>query len=122
MPLDGGMYRVEFTCWISDAAALPADGWICTVDVLNIETGFLAEKRISKADLQLRKGWISDIFFSVDSPGKGTFEFRVHTSGAVDLFVRQIKLRRYSRRPDQAWAKRESIEPKSELEISKNLL
>jgi glycosyltransferase involved in cell wall biosynthesis/GT2 family glycosyltransferase len=93
--LEPGMYRAEFTCWISDAAAISRDNWICTMDVSNIDAGFLAEARLTKADLKSREGWITDVFFTVDGSGKGNYEFRVHTSGAVDLYVRQVKVRRW---------------------------
>jgi hypothetical protein len=94
LPLSAGTYRAEFVCWIGEQDATE-DTCICTVDVLNMDGNFLNEKQILKADLHSRRGWIADIFFTVDGLAGGGFEFRVSTSGVVDLYVREIKVRQW---------------------------
>ncbi len=94
--LEEGMYRVEFVIRAEPPAS--AEEAIAIVDAFNIEAGYIEQHTLHGRDLHGGMA-IADVFFRVPAQAGGKYEFRVHTSGAVDIGVREIVVRTWPPKP-----------------------
>jgi glycosyltransferase involved in cell wall biosynthesis/GT2 family glycosyltransferase len=105
-----GWYHAEFMLMTVEPFA--TDAVVATVDVVNLAAGLRAEEQIRGAEFS-RSATIATLCFHVPDNVTGTYEFRVHSSGAACLSVREIVVRRWpleapraaTGRPEWSWAR-----------------
>ncbi len=96
--LEPGLYRAEFVLWL--AAAPPSGrGELLSLDVFSLSRGCLQQKTIPAETFAAGPGSIFSLYFTIPDPPPEDCEFRVHTTGCVAFYVREIVVRRW---PPQA--------------------
>ncbi len=93
-PLKAGSYRAEFKLWIGDVPK--PSTCLARVDVFSLDAGVFGEYQIWSEDFTAGLGSVFDVYFAVPDLPPSDFEFRVHTTGEVPLYVREIIVRRWS--------------------------
>ena len=89
--LTPGRYRAEFKLWLD--AAPPHGRDLGAVDVFRMAGGKLGERIFQAGDFAAGAGCILDVYFTVVGSSANDVEFRVHTSGHVPLFLREVVVR-----------------------------
>jgi glycosyltransferase involved in cell wall biosynthesis/GT2 family glycosyltransferase len=88
-------YRAEFKLWQGEPAR--AGARIVTVDVFSPKSGKLGERTFYAADFTGGPGSVLDIYFSLRGNAVDDAEFRVHTSGEVPLYLREVLVTEWPR-------------------------
>ncbi len=91
--LEPGAYRAEFKLWLG--AVPPPHGRLASVDVFSMKGGFAQERIVWSEDFAAGPGFVFDVFFEVPDPPPEDYEFRVHSTGCVPVYVREIVVRRW---------------------------
>jgi glycosyltransferase involved in cell wall biosynthesis/GT2 family glycosyltransferase len=93
MRIDPGNYRAEFKLWLGSAPA--AGARLATVEAFSLKRGCLAERTVWAEDFKAGSGCVFDLFFAIPDPPPDDCEFRLHTTGSVPLYLREIVVRRW---------------------------
>lgn len=91
--LNPGSYRAEFKLWIGGVP--PAHARLGSVEVFSMKHHYSEERAIWAGDFAAGPGFILDVFFTIPDPPPDDYEFRVHTSGCVPVYVREIVVSRW---------------------------
>lgn len=91
--LQPGSYRAEFKL---SMGAIPQPGVrLGSVEVFSIRHHVCEERVLWAEDFAAGPGSVFDVFFTAPDPPPEDYEFRVHTSGCVPIYVREIVVSRW---------------------------
>ena len=93
--LQEGSYRAEFKLWVESKPS--KTDRFGSVEVFSMKIGTLGERAFGSADLAAGPGCVLDVYFTVadSSATDDEYEFRLHTTGAASLYLRQIIVNRW---------------------------
>ena len=91
--LPQGSYRAEFKLWIELGGT--EDRRLGSVDVFSMKLGSLGERVFATADFAAGPGCVLDIYFTIAGASAEDYEFRLHTSGAATVYLREIVVSRW---------------------------
>jgi len=88
-----GSYRVEFKLWLG--AAPPPRRELGKLDVCSLRLGYEQKKPLWTEDFTAGPGSVFNLFFTVPDPAAEDYEFRLHTTGCVPIYLREISVHRW---------------------------
>jgi hypothetical protein len=89
--LKPGLYRAEFKLWLG--ADPPPFAELARVEVFSGKRGYAEQRVVWSEDFTAGPGCVFDVFFEVPYLPPDDYEFRMHTSGCVPVYVREITVR-----------------------------